>query len=324
MSKRPSATPGNGPSRPASPSKTRGPKPFSTPKPTSSLEKTRGPSTRTQHLTENGPHRTENSHHASRPLDRAEISSSAPHGAHWLWGTHAVEAALANPERKILRLVATAETADSLKTKFAETDQDLHHTPDLSSRDDIARLLPPGAVHQGIALLVKPLKQLVIEDLCDRVIGNDTESALVVLLDQVTDPHNVGAIMRSAAAFGALGVVVPDRNAPDVSGVLAKSASGAVETIPLVRTVNLVRALEMLKKAGFWVVGLDGTAERSLASHALQGKIALILGGEGDGLRRLTREKCDFVAKLPMKGPIESLNVSNAAAIALYELTRTP
>lgn len=323
MSKRPPAAPGKGPSRPRHPTEQRGSKHLTAGKPPASLEKLRGLSTRT--------HKTDQTHvplaHdprlGERALQKVEAAPSAPHGAHWLWGTHAVEAALANPERKILRLVATAESADSLKAKFTVTGRDLSHAPDLLGRDEITRLLPPGAVHQGTALLVKPLKQLVIEDICDRVTESTTESAIVVLLDQVTDPHNVGAIMRSAAAFGALGVIVPDRNAPDVSGVLAKSASGAVETIPLVRTVNLVRALELLKKAGFWVVGLDGTAERSLASQPLSGKIALILGGEGDGLRRLTRENCDFVAKLPMKGPIESLNVSNAAAIALYELTRT-
>jgi 23S rRNA (guanosine2251-2'-O)-methyltransferase len=233
-------------------------------------------------------------------------------GAPWLWGRHAVLAALANPERKLLRLVATAEEAATL------TDSPV--PPQIVAREELARLLPAGAVHQGLALLAKTLRPAALEDVIERAEGH-TQAAIVVL-DQVSDPHNVGAILRSAAAFGALALVVPERNAPEISGTLAKSASGAVEHVPIVRVVNLTRALEQLKKAGFWTVGLDGGAERTLAEHRLDGKVALVLGSEGDGLRRLTREACDLMARLPTAGPIASLNVSNAAAIALYELAR--
>jgi 23S rRNA (guanosine2251-2'-O)-methyltransferase len=215
-----------------------------------------------------------------------------------------------------VRLVATEETAAELG--LAEHAASI--AVQVMSREQITKLLPPGAVHQGVALLAKTLKPWQLEDVIAHL-GN-AERAIVVALDQVTDPHNIGAVLRSAAAFGAAAVVLPDRNAPEISGTLAKSASGAVEHVPLVRVVNLNRALDQLKKAGFWSVGLAGEAEATLASHKLTGRVCLVLGSEGDGLRRLTRESCDLMARLPTQGPVASLNVSNAAAIALYEMVR--
>ena len=244
-------------------------------------------------------------------------SEEAAGGAPWLWGYHAVEAALRNPVRKIQRLVATEEAAAELESLLGDASS---IEPQIVPRDAIAKLLPPGAVHQGVALLAKPLVPWLLEDVI-RHLGT-RERAIVVALDQVTDPHNIGAILRSAAAFGAAAVILPDRNAPEVSGTLAKSASGAVEHVPLVRVVNLARSLDQLKKAGFWSVGRAGEAEATLASHKLSGRVCLVLGSEGDGLRRLTRESCDLMARLPTQGPVASLNVSNAAAIALYELVR--
>jgi len=245
-----------------------------------------------------------------RPVD---LSGGAP----WLWGHHAVAAALKNPHRKFVRLVATEDAAAELAGLL---DGASPIDPQIMNRDTITKLLPPGAVHQGVALLAKTLKPWQLEDIIAHL--GEVERAIVVILDQVTDPHNIGAILRSAAAFGAVAVVLPDRNAPEISGTLAKSASGAVEHVPLVRVVNLNRTLELLKKAGFWSVGLAGEAEQTLASHKLNGRVALVLGSEGDGLRRLTREACDLMARLPTQGPVASLNVSNAAAIALYELVR--
>jgi 23S rRNA (guanosine2251-2'-O)-methyltransferase len=244
----------------------------------------------------------------ARPAAPAEI------GGPWLWGRHAVLAALANPDRKLLRLVATEDNAEDLRALAAGP------PPQIVSKDELQKLLPPGAVHQGLALVAKPLKPQGIEDILERL--GASPSAVVVALDQVTDPHNIGAVLRSAAAFGAAALVVPDRNVPEMSGTLAKAASGALEHVPLVRVVNLNRSLDQLKKGGFWTVGLDGDAERTLAGHKLTGRVCLVLGSEGEGLRRLTREACDLMARLPTSGPISSLNVSNAAAIALYELAR--
>jgi len=239
----------------------------------------------------------------------------------WLFGTHAVLAALSNPSRKIRRIVLTAEAQ---KTHAPDLLQARARRPlpgeEVIDRRDLDSLLPPSAVHQGIAALAEHLDSPGIEDIARLAQGRD--HAVVMLLDQVTDPHNVGAILRSAAAFGALAVVVPDRHSPEETGTLAKSASGALEVMPLVRVTNMVRALEQLQQAGFWTAGLAGEATQTIAQAKLTGKIALVMGAEGEGLRRLTREHCDHLVKLPISPLVESLNVSNAAAIALYELAR--
>jgi 23S rRNA (guanosine2251-2'-O)-methyltransferase len=187
-------------------------------------------------------------------------------------------------------------------------------------RQGLDYLLPDGAVHQGIAARVAPLPELDLLDICEQAVGND--QAIVVILDQVTDPHNVGAILRSAAAFGALAVILTERHTAPESGTLAKSASGALEHVPLVRVSNLARAMDQLKEAGFWLTGLADEGKTTLANAKLSGKIGLVMGAEGPGLRRLTRDHCDLLARLPTGGAINHLNVSNAAAVALYELAR--
>jgi 23S rRNA (guanosine2251-2'-O)-methyltransferase len=245
----------------------------------------------------------------------------APRPGLLLWGTHPVLAALANPERNLQRLLMTAEAAKNHAQELANIGRGRRlPNPEVVGRVELDQWLPPGAVHQGIALAADPLPSLGVEDLVDLAAGK--ESAVVMVLDQVTDPHNVGAILRSAAAFGAIGVVTQDRNAPEETGTLAKSASGALEKLPLVKVTNLVRALETLKEAGFWIAGMAGEAKQTLAEAKLSGKIALVMGSEGEGLRRLTREHCDYLVKLPQSDLVESLNVSNAAAVALYELAR--
>ena len=184
-------------------------------------------------------------------------------------------------------------------------------------------MLPPGAVHQGIALLARPLDDPGLEEAMDRAMARfeQSEPACIVVLDQVTDPQNVGAIIRTAAAFGAAAVVMQDRHAPPVTGALAKAASGGLESVALVRETNLSRSIEALKARGFWCIGLAGAVETSLARARVAGPTALVLGAEGSGLRRLVAEACDTLAHIPQSDAVESLNVSNAAAVALYEIT---
>jgi 23S rRNA (guanosine2251-2'-O)-methyltransferase len=227
-----------------------------------------------------------------------------------LWGKHAVAAAFDNPERKVLRAWATREAAG-----FMQFAKDLPVT--LAEAPDLARLVPNDAPHQGVVIEVEPLG----ESWLDELVLEAPERAVLLVLDQVTDPHNVGAILRSAAAFGAIGIVTQDRHSPPESGVLAKAASGALERVPWVRVVNLARALEEIGEAGFWRIGLAGDAQTDLKDALGPPRVALVLGAEGPGLRPNTREHCDSVARLPITQAIESLNVSNAAAVALYAAT---
>lgn len=247
---------------------------------------------------------------------RNEKSGGPGHrsGEVWLYGHHAVAAALGNPSRKILRLMGTTEALAKLKEEAGELGQ-----ARACSRREIDAVVGEDAVHQGIALLTRALDH-TLEDVLE--IAGAKANACLMVLDQVTDPHNVGAILRSAAAFGASAVVAPDRHAPEESGAMAKSASGALDKIAYVKATNLVRALEQIKEHQFWLVGLDAEAPQAIGDIKLGGKIALVVGAEGEGLRRLVRETCDHVARLPMTGDMESLNVSNAAAIALYEKVR--
>ncbi|OHC82452.1 MAG: 23S rRNA (guanosine(2251)-2'-O)-methyltransferase RlmB [Rhodospirillales bacterium RIFCSPLOWO2_12_FULL_67_15] len=241
----------------------------------------------------------------------------------WLYGRHAVLAALANPARTCRRLVVSPEFLAQHQAaigKALAAGGPSPPAPQTLPRSEIDRLLADGAAHQGIALLADPLPELAVEDICRR--AAERARARVVVLDQATDPRNVGAAMRAAAAFAAEAVIIQDRHAPPAGGALAKAASGALERVALVRTVNLARALGLLKKAGFWCVGLDARAESTLGQTDLTGKIVLVLGAEGEGLRRLTRDSCDLLAKIPMAEGCDSLNLASAAAIALYEAFR--
>lgn len=238
----------------------------------------------------------------------------------WLHGLHPVGAALANPARRLRRLLLTGDAEAALATRLAPQGASAWRiAPERADRARITALLSEDAVHQGAALLADPLPPVPLDRALAQTVGP------VLVLDQVTDPRNVGAILRSAAAFGAAAMVLQDRHAPPETGSLARAASGALEVVPVVREVNLARTLGELKQAGLWVVGLDATAPVTLAQVArgLQGRrVALVLGAEGEGLRRLTRETCDELARLPIAAEMESLNVSAAAAVALYELAR--
>jgi 23S rRNA (guanosine2251-2'-O)-methyltransferase len=237
-----------------------------------------------------------------------------PRGTLWLYGQHAIAAALANPARRLRRLLLTEEAEAALAARLAPPWAIAHERVDRARLD---QLLGRDTVHQGAALLADPLATPGLAQTLER-------EGPILVLDQVSDPRNVGAILRSAAAFGVAAVITQDRNAPDESGALAKAASGALEVVPLLRAVNIARTLIALKAAGAWVIGLDGDATVRLSGTALVGRrVVLVVGAEGDGLRRLTRETCDEIAGLAMPGGMESLNVSAATAIALYELTKT-
>lgn len=233
----------------------------------------------------------------------------------WLYGYHAVAAALANPRRNIKRLLLTESAAEAIgKTALARVRYEI------ADAHSVARALPQGAVHQGVALQCEPLP---VRDLADALSPKRDKRRIVVVLDQISDPQNTGAILRSAAAFGVMAVVVQDRHAAPESGALAKAASGALDTVPYVRVVNIARALKEIAENEFWRVALAADGEQSLKEAVDTGDIALVLGSEGSGLRRLVRENCDAAAFVPIERGMESLNVSNAAAIALYECRRS-
>ncbi len=231
---------------------------------------------------------------------------ASPEGTVILYGWHTVAAALANPERRIRKLWLTENAAKRL----ADDKIELRVTPEIVHPGLIDDRLGPDAVHQGLLAEAEPLESPDIGDL--------PQEGIVLVLDQITDPHNVGAILRSAAAFAVKAIVTTARHSPEATGVLAKSASGALELVPMVTVTNLARALNELNDQGFMTVGLDSEGGEDLGAMTLQQPLALVLGAEGQGLRRLTRETCSAVARLDMPGEIKSLNVSNAAVLALY------
>ncbi|MGA9214924.1 MAG: 23S rRNA (guanosine(2251)-2'-O)-methyltransferase RlmB, partial [Methylocella sp.] len=237
---------------------------------------------------------------------KAPVFRRVASGVAVLFGFHAVREALRGKRRKFLDIYVTEAAARRLEGEIAGAGL----CPHIVTAEDLARRLGAGAVHQGVMLEALPLEPLDLSDIV-------TRSGIVLVLDQITDPHNAGAILRTAAAFGADAVVVTQRHAPEMAGVVAKAASGGLEHVAIVSVVNLARALEKLGDSGYLRLGLDSEAELSLATIRLRRPIALVLGGEGKGLRRLSRENCDFLVRLDMPGAIKSLNVSNACAVAL-------
>ncbi len=236
----------------------------------------------------------------------------------WLYGIHAVAAAIHNPERRKHRLIGTKQGAEALQSELGGG---MSASPGLEivDRAEIDSVCGPDSVHQGVALLATPLPDLHIEDV---IAPDDGTPDTLVVLDQATDPRNIGAVMRSARAFGARALIVQDRNAPPETGTMAKAASGALEHVALVRVTNLARAIWTLKDAGYWCMGLDGESDSDISDIDPTERRVIVLGAEGAGLRRLTRETCDQLVKIPIDAAQESLNLSNAAAIALYVLTR--
>ncbi|WP_262695974.1 23S rRNA (guanosine(2251)-2'-O)-methyltransferase RlmB [Kordiimonas aquimaris] len=231
-----------------------------------------------------------------------------------LYGRNSVEAALANPERECLRLFATKKALTNLSGI-----KSVHNTPthEINDTQAFEHIIPSDSPHQGIFLETRPLPGCAIEDL----IPISEEKNIILMLDQVTDPHNVGACLRSAAAFGARAVITQDRNSPGESGVLARASAGGLETVPWVRAANLSQALDTLRSMGYWHIGLDGNTDMAIKDADIGNNVVVVMGSEGSGLRPLVRKNCDLITKIPMSGKVESLNVSNAAAIALYQLS---
>lgn len=245
-----------------------------------------------------------------RPGGRARPTTSHDDQPLVLFGLHAVEAALKNPRRQIERVVATENAARKLSDVIAAR----AIAPEIVPTRQFSRHLPDDTVHQGICLYTEPLAEPSLDDLAE----SSQDGGLLLVLDQVTDPHNVGAILRSAAVFGATGVVLTRRHSPPLNGTLAKSASGALELVPVAVVQNLAKALETLKGSGVTIVGLAGDAAQAIESEPFQGSTALVMGAEGKGLRELTRTTCDRLVRITPRSDLASLNVSNAAAIALH------
>ncbi|HUO90638.1 MAG TPA: 23S rRNA (guanosine(2251)-2'-O)-methyltransferase RlmB [Rhizomicrobium sp.] len=259
-------------------------------------------------------------HHTARKPERKPERKpfykphAKPESGLWLYGLHAVRAALANPKRFVKRAVLTERAAEEIGAKLLGRVR--HEVTDMHG---VSKILPEGAVHQGVALLVEPQPRRTLESALAEAAD---KRRVVLVLDQITDPQNAGAILRTAAAFGVAAVIVQDRHSPPESGVLAKAASGALDSVPLIYEVNIARALEELGRLGFWRIALAGDGETTLRDAMADRDIALVLGSEGSGIRRLVRERCDVTAYVPIEAAMESLNVSNAAAIALYEARR--
>lgn len=231
-----------------------------------------------------------------------------------IYGRHATLSALKNPKRKIKKLVITAENR-------AEVEKIAPHVPlTVIDKKEFAKILPEDAVHQGFALYCERLETYTLADLLN--LAKNATRCYILILDQVTDPQNIGAIIRSCAAFETLGLIVQDKNSPLESGAMDKAAAGTIEFVPIARVANLNRTIETLKEHGFWVMGMDGYAKTTIDKIDKSGKTAIVMGSEGKGMRRLIEENCDSSVKLPISPNVESLNVSTAAAIALYELSK--
>ena len=225
----------------------------------------------------------------------------------WIYGKHAVRAAVLNKNRQVFKVVVLPQNRDFLS--------DLSVKIEVVDKNYFSSLFGKDTIHQGCAAQVLSLGEVFLEDLPD-------DDRPIVFLDQVTDPQNIGSILRASAVFGAKAVVLPEINSPEVTAVIAKVASGALESVPLIKVKNLVQSIKILKKAGYWCLGLDERGDKTIGEMDLSGKFVLIIGSEGQGMRRLTRENCDFLVQLPSSGDFTTLNAAQAATVSLYEILR--
>jgi len=267
-------------------------------------------------------HRAEKKPQRSQHRDFKKPNDNRPKPAS-LYGSHAVAEAWLNEDRVIEALYCTQNALEGFDPFFARATKIgiQRPSPTIMEKTQLDKALPSGAVHQGLALVCNGPTEIGLDDIIIR--DQNKDRSLIVILDQVTDPHNVGAILRSACAFGSTGMVMQKKHAPELNGVLAKTACGAIEHVPVAYETNLSRSIETLQKAGYFVYGLDERGDDITRQKSFSGKTALVLGAEGPGLRRLVKEHCDALLRLPMHGPMPSINVSNAAAVALYEISKS-
>ena len=256
---------------------------------------------------------------AARMSAKYKNNSAPQSSANYIYGRHPVSAAIANQRRQINKILCTDENAAEIRKLCQQADRD----PGIISivdRKEIERVLPRDAVHQGLAASVRELEEYTLEDIC--ILADQLENCHVLILDQVTDPQNIGAIIRSCVAFVTLALIMQDKNSPAETGTMAKASAGMIEHLPICRVTNLSRAIDQLKTAGFWTIGMDGYAKTTIGQLKKGGKNAIIMGSEGKGMRRLVEEGCDITVRLPISEKVESLNVATAAAIALYEINK--
>lgn len=232
----------------------------------------------------------------------------------WIYGKHAVKAAVLNEKREILRTIAL----ESCKNFFSEFKHGRSLRIEVSDKNLFASIFGKESIHQGCAVLVRKFCDYSIEELTE----DESDNRPIVFLDQITDPQNIGSILRASAVFGARAVVITENHSPDLTPVIAKAASGALETVPLVRVINFANSINVLKKRGFWIIGLAEESDKMISEIKLDGKFVFIIGSEGDGMRRLTRDNCDFLVKLPVFGSFTTLNAAQAATVSMYEITR--
>ena len=235
------------------------------------------------------------------------------------YGRHPVISAITNPQRTINSLFCTKENTEELKNACIKAGRNVNLIKTIDKKD-IEQMLPRDSVHQGFVAKVQPLPEYSIEEICN--LAQEQKDCHILILDQVTDPQNIGAIIRSCVAFNALALIVQDKNSPPENGSMAKASAGMIEHLPICRVTNISRAIEQLKKAGFWTIGMDGYATTTISELKKGGKNAIIMGSEGKGMRRLVEESCDITVRLPISERVESLNVSTAAAIVLYEISK--
>lgn len=251
-------------------------------------------------------------------MQRHKNNANNNHPPFFLYGRHPVMAAIGNPHRNIIKLYCCKENSEEIKKALNQNKRNISMS--IIDKKDLDKMLPKDSVHQGFAAQCQELENFTLDEICR--LADEKTNCHILILDQVTDPQNIGAIIRSCVAFDTMALILQDKNSPTESGAMAKASAGMIEQLPICRVTNLSRAINQLKDSGFWVIGMNGYATTYIDGINKNGKIAIIMGSEGKGMRRLIEENCDLTVKLPISPKVESLNVSTAAAITLYEINK--